>query len=87
MIVIRDVHEALRLLLERNDDAGMAVAEIVHGDTGHKIKVLSAVGVVDLRTAALHQYERLPSVGVHQILLRLRKNVVGDHDLQKISQS
>jgi len=69
VVVVRHVHEALCLLLERNYNAGMAVPQVSCCYTRDEIEILSAIGVVNLRTPALHEHDWLTTVGVHEVFV------------------
>ena len=68
MKIIRDVYEPLGLFLYSNDYLRVAVAETVHGDPSHKIKVLPTVCSPYLHAPALPEHDREPVIGMHQVM-------------------
>ena len=80
MVVVRHVHQPLRLFLERDDHPRVAVAQIAHGHAGDEVDVFPAVGVEDPGPPALDEHDRLPAVGVHDVCMGIREDVAGDHE-------
>ena len=69
LVVVGAVDHGCCLLLERLDDLRMAVAEVVDRHAGEKIQVALAVGVPELAPLAPYRHDRVPAVGLHDILV------------------
>ena len=65
---IRRVDQVLGLLLERERDLGMAMAQDVDGNPGKKIQVLTPLDIVHLGALPSGQRQGVPGIGIHQVL-------------------
>jgi hypothetical protein len=73
MVIVGDVNKPLRLLLEGDDDAGMAMTEYIYGHSPHEIEILLPVIAPDLHATPLSEYDRKAAVGIHEAGGRILK--------------
>ncbi len=80
------MHQAFALLTKRLDHRRMAVTEITHGDTGHRVQIRLALFIVQPYPLAANESDGLPRVGGDQELLahdiRVRENKNGSRGCQ-----
>src|SRR5262245_54319020 len=75
VIEIGNVEQLLRLLLDRLDDRGMAVAETVDGNAAKKIEIFFAVGVPNLAASTFDEGDRRASVSFGDELIGERGDI------------
>ncbi len=62
VVEVRDVRQRRRLVLNRGDDPGMAVADVEHGDAGEEVQVLVAVDVPQPGAGTADELHRVTDV-------------------------
>src|SRR5258708_834532 len=67
VIEVAGVDRVGRLPAHRLDQVGVVVAQQVDGDAGDEVKVLVALGVVEVPAIAADQLHRLAGEGMHQV--------------------
>ena len=76
---IRRMQQALRLLLDRESHFGMAMPKRVNSDTREKIEVFPAFHVIDASAVPTGNSDRVPGIGVHQVLAGALYQFFGQH--------
>ena len=76
---IRGMDQPQGLLLQRQRDFRMAVAEDVHGNASQKVQVLASLDVEHTRPLSSGERQGIPGVRVHQVLLSTLHQLFGEH--------
>ena len=72
------------LLAYRSRDIGMTVAQIIYRHTADKVQIVLPIRIEHMASFAPVNHERLPCVGVHQVLLGfLNQSIHGVYNLMK----
>src|SRR5438445_8161277 len=76
---IRGMDQPQGLLLQRQRDFRMAVAEDVHGNASQKVQVLASLDVEHTGPLSSGERQGIPGVRVHQVLLSTLHQLFGEH--------
>ena len=66
---VGNMHQLVRLLIDRVNDCRIGITQTVYTDAGSKIDVLLALNVPQGRTLAVVQCNRETAIGVHYIFI------------------